>query len=75
MGSELRLCSRAVSETGPGSFVPSAPLRRGKGENRDVACLEWAGSLGFQNMASESSPDLLSVSILSLTLKQGCVNS
>lgn len=45
-----------------------ASLRRGKRENRDLACLEWAGSLGFQNVTSESSPDLLSVSvILSLT--------
>lgn len=46
LGSELRLCSRAVSETGPQVFAPPAPLRRGKGENRAMACLEWAGSLG-----------------------------
>lgn len=59
----------------PWVFVPSAPLKRGKGENRDMACSEWAGSLGFQNTTSESSPDLLSISTLSLTLKQGCLNS
>lgn len=77
MGSELRLCSRAVSEAGSGSFfAPPAALRKGKAENKDRACLEWAGSLGFQNMTSESSPDLLAISILlSFTLKEGCLNS